>query len=611
MARHPLPRPDPSAARDLPLLEGLDHVIELDVVVADPDTALVALGHLTRVVLEAPQRLDGEVVGDDDPIAHEPRLAVADDRAAADETAGDVADPRDLEDLADLGGTELDLFVDRLEQALERRLDFLDRLVDDRVVADVDALGGGELRDLALRPDVEADDDRLRRRRQHDVGLGDRTDPAVDDPHADLVAHVDLEQGVLEGLDRARTVTLEDEVQLVDLALLHAGEQVLERDATTADGQSRRPLTRLPTLGDLPRDAVIRGDDEVVTGTRHRGETEDLHRTGRARLGDGAAVLVEHGSDATVGVTGDDAVPDLQHTALDQHGGHRTAATVEVGLDGHTLSVDVLRSPEVEGGVRGEQDRLEQLRDVLPTPRGDVDEHRGAAVLLGDEAVLGELATDLGRVRAFLVDLVDRDHDRHVRRLGVVQRLDGLRLHAVVGSDHEDRNVGDLRTTGTHGGERLVARGVDEGHRTLVALVLDVHLVGTDRLRDAAGLAGDHVGLPDRVQQLRLSVVDVTHDGDDRRTGHQRGVLVPLAAELEREALEQLAVLVLRADDRDVVAERLAKQLKRLIGARLGRRNHLTELRQDDLDQRARVGVDLVREVREACAPGQPDRLAV
>ena len=176
--------------------------------------------------------------------------------------------------------------------------------------------------------------------------------------------------------------------------------------------------------------------------------------------------------DAAEGVAGDDRVADAQRAALDQHGGDRAAAPVEVGLDGDTLGVLVGVGPQVERGVGGQQDRLEQVVDVQALLGGDVDEHRVAAVLLGHQAVLGELAADLGRVGALLVDLVDRDHDRHVGRLGVVERLDGLRLHAVVGRDHQDRDVGDLRTTGTHGGERLVTRGVDEGDLALVALEL-------------------------------------------------------------------------------------------------------------------------------------------
>jgi len=45
----------------------------------------------------------------------------------------------------DLRGAELDFLELGLEHALERRLDLFDRLVDDRVVADVDALAPGQL----------------------------------------------------------------------------------------------------------------------------------------------------------------------------------------------------------------------------------------------------------------------------------------------------------------------------------------------------------------------------------------------------------------------------------------------------------------------------------
>ena len=92
-------------------------------------------------------------------------------------------------------------------------------------------------------------------------------------------------------------------------------------------------------------------------------------------------------------------------------------------------------------------------------------------------------------------------------------RLDGLRHHAVVGGHDQHGDVRHLRPTGAHGGERLVARRVEEGD----LLALDLHLIGADVLGDAAGLAGDHVGRADGVEQLGLAVVDVAHDRDDRR----------------------------------------------------------------------------------------------
>jgi hypothetical protein len=136
-----------------------------------------------------------------------------------------------------------------------------------------------------------------------------------------------------------------------------------------------------------------------------------------------------------------------------------------VGLDRDALRRPVDGRPQVERGVCGEQDGFEQPVDVDPALGRDVDEHGLAAVLLGDKAVLGELLTHLVGVGALLVDLVHRDHDRHLGRLGVVERLDRLRHDAVVGRHHQDHDVGGLGTTGTHGGERLVTRGVDERDR--------------------------------------------------------------------------------------------------------------------------------------------------
>ena len=133
--------------------------------------------------------------------------------------------------------------------------------------------------------------------------------------------------------------------------------------------------------------------------------------------------------------------------------------------------------------------------------------------------------------------------------LRVVDGLDRLRHDAVVGGDDQHDDVGRVGAAGTHGGERLVARRVDEGD--LLAVL--VHDRRTDVLRDAAGLGRGDAGLADRVEQRRLAVVDVTHDGDDRRT---RLEVLGLVVEDER-----LVDLCLRRDDADLSAEVLADDL--------------------------------------------------
>ncbi len=85
-------------------------------------------------------------------------------------------------------------------------------------------------------------------------------------------------------------------------------------------------------------------------------------------------------------------------------------------------------------------DRLEKLVDALAGLGRDLDELDLAAELFADHVVRKELLLDASRVRLGLVDLVHRNDHRHLRRLGMVDRLDGLRHEAVVGGDHQLRS---------------------------------------------------------------------------------------------------------------------------------------------------------------------------
>ena len=69
-----------------------------------------------------------------------------------------------------------------------------------------------------------------------------------------------------------------------------------------------------------------------------------------------------------------------------------------------------------------------------------------------------------------LVDLVDRDDDRHARRARVIDRFDRLRHDAVIGGHHQHDDVGGLGAARAHGGEGLVARRIDEGDEAVGGL---------------------------------------------------------------------------------------------------------------------------------------------
>ena len=243
----------------------------------------------------------------------------------------------------------------------------------------------------------------------------------------------------------------------------------------------------------------------------HLGEAEDDDGARGPGLLDALAPVVLERADAAERLADDDDVADLERAGLDERGRDRAAALVELRLDDRADRRSLrVRLELLEVG--DEQDHLDQLVEPDARLRRDRHERHVAAVLLDDDAGLGQLGLDPVGVRVRLVDLVEGDDDRHLGRLRVADRLERLGHDAVIGRDDDDRDVGDAGAAGAHRRERLVARRVEEDD----ALAVLVDLARADVLGDAAALAGGDLGRPDRVEQARLAVVDVAHDRHDR-----------------------------------------------------------------------------------------------
>ena len=139
----------------------------------------------------------------------------------------------------------------------------------------------------------------------------------------------------------------------------------------------------------------------------------------------------------------------------------------------------------------------------------------------------------------------------------------------------------------------------------VICVAVPLDLVGADVLGDAAGLAGDDVGGADLVEQRGLAVVDVAHDGDDRRRGRLHlGVLVVVVVE---EGLELHLLLLTRLDEQDVGADLEGEELHLLVGQRHGGGDHLALLEQEAHDV-GRRAVQLGRELLGRRAPLDDDR---
>ena len=169
---------------------------------------------------------------------------------------------------------------------------------------------------------------------------------------------------------------------------------------------------------------------------------------------------------------------------------------------------------EVED-FRLQQDGVEQLVDVRALLRGDLGRQRLTAEFLEHDTVRQQLLLDLRGIRLREIHLVDCNDERNAGVARVRDRLDGLRHDGIVGGHDEHDDVRDLRAARAHCRKRFVAGRVQERD---LAVAIHGHVVRADVLRDSPRFTRDDIRLADVVEQRRLAVVDVTHDGHDRRS---------------------------------------------------------------------------------------------
>ena len=83
-----------------------------------------------------------------------------------------------------------------------------------------------------------------------------------------------------------------------------------------------------------------------------------------------------------------------------------------------------------------------------------------------------------------------------------------------------------------------------------------------------------------RVEQRGLAVVDVTHDGDDRRARLEQRLVLFLVVVAEHRLQLELGLLA-GLDEQDLGAELLRDELDHLVGERLRAGDHLARVEQD------------------------------
>ena len=209
----------------------------------------------------------------------------------------------------------------------------------------------------------------------------------------------------------------------------------------------------------------------------------------------------------------------MQRAILGENRCHGSASAIKFRFEHYTSRWTIwIRLQLLQ--VRNQANHFEQQVQIRFLFCGDIDKDGFTAPVFRHQSAIGQLLFHAVRQGTRLVNFIDRNDDRHFRGVRVIDGFKSLRHHAIVGSDYEHNDVGCFRAARTHASKRFVAGRIQEhnlapeGRR---ALVLYGNLVRADVLRDSAGFAFCDAGGTDRVEQRRLTVIDVTHNCDHRR----------------------------------------------------------------------------------------------
>ena len=321
-----------------------------------------------------------------------------------------------------------------------------------------------------------------------------------------------LRQGVNNSFGRTLNVCLHNQGEGLYFAIGRIRENVFQFGGLLL-GQLHITVLALTEKSDFTGFTFIGQNHDFVAGLRHTRQTLNLHRNGRTGFTDGLTGFINHGTDTTEFSAGQNNVTAVKGTGLHKNGCHRTATLIQTGFDHKPLGHAFLRCFQIKHfGLK--QHVFQQFIYALTGFGRHRNKRYVTAPVLRHHIVLNKFLFNAFRIGFRLIDLVDRHHHRNTSGLGVSNSFLRLGHHTVIGSHHQNHNIGGLSTARTHSRKSFVPRRIQEGHNASRSL----NVVSTDMLRDTAGFTSRYLGTTNVVKQARLTVVDVTHDGHHRRT---------------------------------------------------------------------------------------------
>ncbi len=255
----------------------------------------------------------------------------------------------------------------------------------------------------------------------------------------------------------------------------------------------------------------IRSYLERISSTRDIGKSNYLNGCCRSCLFNLIALVIKHSPDPTWVDTCYIVIALTQRTAFNKHTSDDTPTLVNAAFDNLSLCAAVGVYLQLEH-FSLQQYGIEQLLNSCLLQCGNLTVESRPTPGFGHQAKVTELLHYPIRICFRKVTFVYRNDDGNICSSCMVNSLTGLRHNAIICSNDKNDNISNLCSTGTHHGECGVSRSIEEYH---FALTFESNLVCADMLGYSPKLTFSYLSGTNGIEQLGLTMVNVTHYRND------------------------------------------------------------------------------------------------
>ena len=152
----------------------------------------------------------------------------------------------------------------------------------------------------------------------------------MNDADTNLIILVEAHEGAVQCLYRALNISLDNDVQILQLAFLNLVEEIIQGNLL---GMDHLVALLLHTLLSNGTGLLLLQGCQLITGCWNIAETQNLYWYRRTSLLYIFATVIQHGTNLAEGSTGNNGITNTQGTGLYQYGSNRATALVQLCLN--------------------------------------------------------------------------------------------------------------------------------------------------------------------------------------------------------------------------------------------------------------------------------------